>query len=257
MGKKTQFMSREELNATLLLVKSQVQGADQVLWENYRRFIHRKARKRVLEGSKIPVEDFVQAGFIALMNTAQGFDTTQEDYTFLSALDFSIKTEFAKESGTRSSKRDASMYAFSGDAPLDKSGEEDFNFFSTLADEQGETPFISMEQEDFQVYCRALLLEALHTLPGHEGEMVRLFYLEGNKQADIAELFGKSRSWVGALIERALYRLADGECALRLKEALATFWEFEALEVTARGGGIKNYIRTGSSGVEAMVLLNS
>lgn len=259
MNTETQFMAREELGKVITQVKNRQEGASLLLWEGVSRFVFQQARKRNLTAvHQIPQEDLVQVGFIAMMEAVDKFDTTQAEYSFLSCLAYGLQTNFAKEAGTRTSKRDGLLYAVSGDMPVTSSGEdESFTIFSTLADEQGETPFIAMEWDDFKIYCRELIQEALDSLAEPEGEIIRLNYLEGWTLEQIATKLEKSRSRVGELAKRGLFRLSEGAYSSKLREALYSFGDFETLELTARYGGLTNYRKTGSSAVEVQALLRA
>lgn len=73
-------MELEELAAQ---VKAREPGAVLELWEAVRRFVEMKARDRARAGSRVPLEDLTQAGFLAVLDAAEQYDPDRENASFL------------------------------------------------------------------------------------------------------------------------------------------------------------------------------
>lgn len=81
------------------------------LWEAVRRFVVMLAlRRAAAPGCRTTVENLTQAGFLAVITTADRYEPGA-GHSFIQALFFSLRKAFAEESGTRSTKRDALQYA--------------------------------------------------------------------------------------------------------------------------------------------------
>ena len=72
-------MDLEELAAQ---VKAGEPGAVLELWEAVSRFVEMKARERTRAGSRVPLEDLTQAGFLAVLDAADKYDPDKENTSF-------------------------------------------------------------------------------------------------------------------------------------------------------------------------------
>ena len=112
MSRKGQgVVTTAELDTLALRVREREPGGMLELWEAVRRFVVMLAHRRAaVPGCRTTVEDLTQAGFLAVITTADQYKPGA-GHSFIQALSFSLKKAFAEESGTRSTKRDALQYA--------------------------------------------------------------------------------------------------------------------------------------------------
>lgn len=174
----------------------------------------------------------MQAGFLAVLDAVERFDPEREDGSFLSVLRLTLKSQFAEESGIRTSKRDALNYAESMDAPAYEDGPavED-----TVPDRGAALAFAGVEYGDLLDYCRRIISAALDSLPPAQAAIVRLYYLDGLTLEDTALQCGMSgKQAVKEAEERALYRLARGKYRRELRECLWAFEDFHAVRDAAK-----------------------
>lgn len=206
-------------------------------WEGMRRFAAKYAYRWAHNSNgRIPHEDLMQAGFLAMLDAVDRFDPGREDASFLSVLRLTIKTRFAEESGIRTKKRDALMYAESADAPA-YMGEDSPTIAETLPDKSAGLAFMDVEYRDFLAYCRNVIRAALATLPDRQAAIVRLHRLEGRTLDEIAMICGLSDKQAACdAKERALEHLARGKYRRELWECLAAFIDFRAAKSGPRNG---------------------
>lgn len=245
-------MELEELAAQ---VKAGEPGAVLKLWEAVRRFVEVKARDRAkLHGCRIPLDDLRQVGFLAVLDAANKYDSGKENASFPSLLCFTLRTRWAEESGTRSTRRDALQYADSLDAPSMSWDEDSAPAVDMIADEGAALAFAGVEYLDFLDYCRRLIAVALDTLPPAQGALLRLHYLEGRSLEDAATLCGLSCKQAASDTEfRALLRLERGQYRRELRDCLEAFEDFREYQTAAK---CETWKQTGLSRTEAAALVS-
>lgn len=218
-------------------VKAGKEGAMCELWEAVRRFVVMKAEQRAARpGCRVPAEDFIQAGFFAMLDAAEAYDPERE-HGFLKLLAFTLKKRFAEEQGFRSSKRDALFYASSADVPAVWDDPEGPTIAEVIPDESAELPFLGVEYADFLEYCRGTINAALATVSPRQAETIRAHYSEGMSLDEIGARTGITRQSVFGTEQRAFYRLMRGKYRRLLRDCLDTFTEFhncEAADYIAR-----------------------
>lgn len=226
-------MTRQEFTAAVMAVQAGEPGATLKLWEGARRFVAKSAHRWAHNSNgRISHEDLMQAGFLAVLDAVERFDPEREDGSFLSVLRLTLKSQFAEESGIRTSKRDALNYAESMDAPAYEDGPavED-----TVPDRGAALAFAGVEYGDLLDYCRRIISAALDSLPPAQAAIVRLYYLDGLTLEDTALQCGMSgKQAVKEAEERALYRLARGKYRRELRECLWAFEDFHAVRDAAK-----------------------
>lgn len=240
-------MELEELAAR---VKAGEPGAMLELWEAVRRFVEMKARGRARAGSRVPLDDLIQAGFLAVLDAAEQYTPGKENASFLSLLSFTLRNQWAEEAGTRTTRRDALRYADSLDAPAVAGEEDSAPAADFIADEGAALAFSSVEYRDFLRYCRRLIAAALDTLPEVQAAVIRRYYLEGRTLEAAADLCGlSSKQAASNAREQGLYRLEHGRYRRELRDCLEGLADYEAARLEC-------YDRNISRRTEAAALLH-
>lgn len=240
-------MELEELAAQ---VKAGEPGAMLELWEAVRRFVEMKARDRARAGGRVPLDDLIQAGFLAVLDAVEKYDPGKENASFLSLLSFTLRIRWAEEAGTRTTRRDALRYADSLDAPAVAGEEDSAPAADFIADDGAALAFLSVEYRDFLRYCRRMICTALCTLPEKQAAVIRRYYLEGRTLEEAAALCGlSSKQAASNAREQGLYRLENGRYRRELRECLDELEDYKAARLEC-------YDRNTSRRTEAAALLH-
>ena len=256
MGRmKSCVVTAEELDTLALRVRGRESGAMLELWEAVRRFVVMLAlRRATVPGCRTTVEDLTQAGFLAVITTADQYEPGA-GYSFIQALLFSLKKAFAEESGTRSTKRDALHYADSTEAAAYRDDPEGPTVGELLPDDGAALAFMGVEYVNFLDYCRWEIRAALDTLPPEYAALLRLHYLEGRALEESASLCGFSSKQAASEAKfRALNRLEHGKHRRELRECLVAFEDFRIYQKAAKRD---TWAKTGLSQTEAAALVKS
>ena len=245
-------MELEELAAR---VKAGEPGAMLELWEAVRRFVEVKARDRAkATGCCVEVCDLTQAGFLAMVKTAERFERGQ-GYGFLHALGYALRNAFAEATGTRSSKRDAIQYADSADEAAYRDDPDGPTVGELLQDEGADLAFAGVEYADFLTYCRGVIGLALDKLTPTQAAIIRLHYLKGWTLEEISQMRGlSSRQTVQQTEQRGLQYLSQCSMTRELRDCLTAFEDFHAYGEAAQR---ETWMWTGISRTEAAVLVNT
>ena len=246
-------MELEELAAR---VKAGEPGAALKLWEAVRRFVEMKARRWVNNAMfcRVEVCDLTQAGFLAVLETAERFEPGQ-GYGFLHALGYALKKAFAEATGTRSTKRDAVQYAESIDATANPNDPDGLTLSELIPDEGAALAFVGVEYADFLSYCRGMIGAALDSLTPAQARIIRLRYLRGMTLEAVAQICGlSSRQAASEAEERGLYDMWRGKYRRELRDCLTAFEDFRQYGEAARSD---TWSRTGLSRTEAEALVNT
>lgn len=245
----------KDLGELAARVKDREPGAMLELWEAVRRFVEMKARGRARAGSRVPLDDLIQVGFLAVLDAAERYDNGKENAAFLSLLDFCLREQWAEEAGTRSTKRDALQYADSLDASAVSGEEDSVTAADLVVDESAALAFMGIEYRDFLDYCRRMIGAALDTLPEKWAALLRLHYLKSRSLEEAAPMCGLSSKQTASDTEyRALVRLERGKYRRELRECLEAFEDFREYQTAARA---ETWRRTGTSRTEAAALINA
>lgn len=230
-------------------------GAVLELWEAVRRFVVMLARRRAAApGCRTMVEDLTQAGFLAVITTADQYEPGA-GHSFIQALSFSLRKAFAEEAGTRSTKRDALQYADSTETAAYRDDPEGPTVGELLPDDAAALAFMGVEYVDFLDYCRREIRVALDTLPPEYAALLRLHYLEGKTLEEAAALCGFSSKQAASEAKyRALQRLEHGMHRRELRECLVAFEDFRVYQESAKRD---TWAKTGLSRTEAAALVKS
>ena len=247
-------MSNEELAAK---VKEGDPEATLLLWEGVRRFVERRAWSyKTAYECKEDVEDFVQAGFIAMLKATEKYDPAC-GWKFLTQMVYYLKTAFAEVVGIRTSKRDALRDAISLDAPRNGEDGDGESLAYFKPDETASLAFIGVEYENFIQYTQRVILAALDTLPEAQRVLLHERYIMGHSLKRSAEVAGyNSKQAAREAVDRAIYRLKSGKYSQHLRACLSSFDDYREYEAYARGGS-RTFYRSGVSSTEAAAMLNT
>ncbi len=243
-------MSNEDLVA---LIQAGERDRLPELWEQVERFVAMQARKVAskLNGRhSVTFEDLYQSGYIAFSAAIETFSADCGS-SFLSWLDFYLKTEFANWGGWRTErqKSDPLNNAVSLDAPIGDSEEDD----TTLGDRQSDPgsilAFEEAERAVWNTQLRRALETAIDEIPLGQGETIRRRYFQGESLAQVALFQGVSLERVRQVEEKALRSLRDTAAAEQLEAFLEEQTPYH-LRV-----GVQQFQRTQTSAVEKIVLI--
>lgn len=176
-------------------------------------------------GQGVPFPDLIQEGNIGLMKAVKKF-ATKGSATFIEYAEECIESAIVR--GLREMENTAQV---SLDTPIDErtyndkdtyAVEGDFIEGMTLADfvEDSKTPTHFDRVNRLQM--RELLGEVLNTLTPHERKVLSLrFGLEDGRirtPEEVAKIFKVSGDNVQAVENKALRKLRDGDCSIKLKD---------------------------------------
>lgn len=227
------------------------------LWEACRRFVAKKAFGRSRAGSRVPLDDLIQAGFLAVMDAAERYDPGNENASFFALLDFTLKTRWAEEAGTRTTRRDALRGAYSLDVEIYQDDPDSPTLADAIPDESAALAFMGVDYSDFLVYCRGIIECALETVSETQATAIRLYYLEGFTHEDAALICGNSTGQATqAAVKSGFYLLRRGSFSKRLRECLEAFEDFHNYAAAAHSQGIGGFMRYGMSATEAAALVS-
>lgn len=218
----------EELVADVKAGNAEAMGE---LWEVVRRFVVMRAEQRAyLPGCRVPAEDFIQAGFFAMLDAACQY-VPGRGHNYLKTLDFALQKRFAEEQGVRSSKRETLLFfADSMDTPAMMDNPEGPTVAETIEDEAAALPFLNVEYADFMLYCRGTIKATLSSVNKTQAEVIRAHYFGGQSLRDIAEQRGTAHQAVAAIEQDAFYKIMRGKYSRLLRECLDTFDDFHNAE---------------------------
>lgn len=173
-------MTNEELAA---LIQAGDRRVLLVLWAQVRRMVMREANKwAVYCSGGADVEDLRQAGFLGLMRAVDSFDpaagTKFSTWYYRFMLD-----EFERATGRRSEKqrRDPLHSAVSLDAPLTTDESDGFTLADAIPDDQAADAFQAAERREDVRRLRAVLMDAMGTLPPCQRDAVIARYWRGEQ----------------------------------------------------------------------------
>lgn len=218
------------------------------LWNQVGAFIRYRARSamnNIPASHGVTEEDLSQCGYFALISSVETYDAAKG--SFLSWLDFYLKSEFAKAGGYRTSRRDPLNEAGSLDAPM------------TGEDSDGETPFVDFlpdptdayEESDeriFQEQLHTALDEAMDKLPDTQSIVLRERYWRRTRLQTLAEDQGVSVEEIRRRERRGLRNLLHSSSARKLAAFLdenTNFWG---------NTGVRQFQHSGTSSVEHAVM---
>ena len=247
------IVTAAELDTLALKVRDRESGAMLELWGAVRRFVVMLARRRAASpGCRTTVEDLAQAGFLAVITTADQYEPGA-GHSFIQALSFSLRKAFAEEPGTRSTKRDALQYADSTETAAYRDDPEGLTVGELLPDDGAALAFMGVDYVDFLEYCRQEIRTALDTLPPKYAVLLRLHYLEGKTLEEVAALCGLSSKQAASEAKyRALQRLEHGRRRRELWECLVAFDDFREYQEASKRD---TWAKTGLSRTEAAALV--
>ena len=171
-------MTNEEL---AVLIQSGDKTRFLELWEQVKRFTWKQALRRIqaLDGRRgVEVDDLVQAGFIALVDTVRCYDASA-GFSFMTLYGMMLKTAFQVTTGCRTERqrREPIDGAVSLETPL--TDEENGDVLGdVIPDPAAELAFDEIAENDRLRRLHDALENALSTLPPEQADALRMKYFE-------------------------------------------------------------------------------
>lgn len=196
-------------------------GAINQLWEQCYGFIRNRAMKWFSAWKNRPdidLDDLTQSGYIALCGAVSSFQS-DKGCSFITYLDYYLKTEFAKATGCRTAAqlREPLNDAISIETPLGNDPDG-----MTVGDgiAANYTGIDSAEDAIYKEQIAAALDEAVKNLPAQQKRAIEGHYIHGMTYNEIAAQIGCSCSRVGQLVKSGLKELKNSKYAPTLSEML-------------------------------------
>lgn len=223
------------------------------LWEKVRKLIAWHARRYYerfdCSRKGVELDDLVQAGYLALVESVRKYDETQEA-KFTTFFAYDLFSQFQATTGrTHRQRCDLLNHAVSLDAPTDDGDPDGRSLYDAVADSES---LSFAEDVVTRVYLSQLHdeLEAeLSELAEREAEIIRARYFEGNTLTEIAEARSTSFNEVRSLEQKAFRNLRKIARRRQLEKYLDSETPFY-LQV-----GPDQFNRSHTSAVERLVLL--
>ena len=172
-------MTNEEL---AVLIQSGDKTRFLELWEQVKRFTWKQAQRKIraLDGRRgVEVDDLVQAGFIALVDTVRCYDASA-GFAFMTLYGIKLKAAFQMATGCRTERqrREPIDNAISIETPL--TDEENADVLGDLIpDPAAELAFDEIAENDRLRRLHDALEDALSTLPSEQADALRMKYFAG------------------------------------------------------------------------------
>lgn len=216
------------------------------LWEQVRRFVAQQARRRFQATAGfggVEIDDLIQSGYLAMVDAVGRFDPAAE-CSFLTVLDFCLKTAFAAAGGYRTSKRDMLDNCLELDAPTGE--DQDGTLLDTIR-APGD-PYSATEERIYRQQLHDTLERAISDLPPKEADTIRRYYWDGQTLDQICIEAGRTREAVRQWRDHGLKRLKEQ----RRQNGLDQFVD-ERMNYY-RGNGLAIFSRTLTSSTEQKAL---
>lgn len=228
-------MSNEEL---ALAYQAGDRPALHALWIQVEKKLARRMVKRYIglarRNRAIDFDDLLQSAFLAVERAASAF--REDEGSFVSVMDFYVKSEASALLGLRGRVRQEHYEAVSTSTPLGEEG--DVTLLDVLEDTGLPDQDESLLRDDVVREVRA----AIDRLkPVTEAEAVRCYYLEGARLSVLAAQMGVSTSRAGQIKssairhlrrDRRLYALLDEDDALCYRHKGVTAFQRDWTSVT-------------------------
>lgn len=244
-------MTNEELAAA---IQQGEKNLKPTLWSQVERFCRLQAYRVSLQlppTSGATIEDLRQQTYLAFEDALERFEPGRG--TFLTVLDYAIKTQFAELCGYRSARRDplVSGNFLSLDAPLggsDGDDDADITGEDVLVDPMAEAAYGAVEDDVYREQLHTAIDASLDALKPKQTAVMRDIYLRGRTQREVAETLSVSPQRVSAIERESIRSLRSGTAGRPLRQFLGD-------EINCYAGtGLATFRRTGTSSVEAAVL---
>ena len=190
------------------------------LWKQNERFVYGMAIawKRAFQNkSYFDVEDLVQQGWFALMNTVKYYDPDREDSSFMTLFKMCLKRQFQIVIGISTSKRDAAFFAsLSLDTPLIDDEPDGKRLMDTIPDPASNAPFEALEDESEREQIRSTMDKVAGEILTEQQREIYDSLLMELRCSDIAANDGVSRARVQYHKDQTLEALRDDPRILQL-----------------------------------------
>ena len=196
-------MSNEELAAQIQNGREELYPK---LWDQVRRFVAQQARRRFQASAGfggVEVDDLIQSGYLAMVEAVSRFDPKAE-CSFLTMLNFCLRTAFASAGGYKTSKRDMLDFCAELDAPL-SGDDQDGTMLDYVQDPRDQ--YHDIEEKVYQQQLHNTLERAISGLPEKEANTIRRYYWDRQSLDQISAEAGKTREAVRRWKQDGLNRL--------------------------------------------------
>lgn len=220
------------------------------LWEQCKGLICKEAHRwaRAFESRpEIDVDDLIQSGYFALLNTAQSFKPDPERGTFAGLLYWTLKGAFADACNvrTRTQQKDPIKSPLRLESPIP--GDADgLELGDTIADQRNGIE--EAEEAIYSDYVSETVHKAVDSLEDRQRLCIDMRYFQGKTQKEISELLNVSGQYVSQVERLGLRRIREGEHIQELSEIYYGSRDY------FRGTGLTAYRQTGTSSPERELL---
>lgn len=186
-------MTNEEL---AMSIQDGESGNIPTLWEQVKNFVAQQANRLVrgLEGRYgVTVDDLINEGFLAMCEACETYNSDKG--SFLTWLNFRLKTAFAAACGYRTSRRDALDLSDSLDRPLDRSDAGSDTLGDVIPDPHDQ--YAAVDNAVYNEGLRVRLDALIDTLTPAGAEMIRAAYWSGKTTEQLARDRGISERAAG------------------------------------------------------------
>ena len=241
-------MSNEEL---AVQIREGNAAALPLLWEGIRGFVAKYAYSYMLMGSGsnvVDLDDLIQSGYIAMTEAVASYEPGEA--RFITWLEYSLKTEFAKAMNMRSEKqkKDPLHCAASLSTPVNDAGDGTVLLMDIIP---APDAIEAVERRIYGEQLRRELETLLSTIEEENADVLRLHFYEEKALEEIAQQRGTTTSSVSACKQAGLRDIRK-----RLNTPQGTRLRAYIEENTNYYGGVglQRYKETLSSPVELKVI---
>lgn len=190
------------------------------LWLQCYGYIRKQAIRWAAAWSRTDVDadDLTQSGYFAICAAVEGWDADR-GCSFISYLDFCLKTEYAKAVGCRTTAQSKEPIHNSIRFETPVSNDSDG---LAIGDKLG-ADCVELEAADESIYqdqLSSLVREAVAALPDRQQQAIEAHYLQGRSYSEICQDMNCASSYVGQLCKCGLRSLKKGKYHDRLSEML-------------------------------------
>lgn len=241
-------MSNEEL---AVQIREGNAAALPLLWEGIRGFVAKYAYSYMLMGSGsnvVDLDDLIQSGYIAMTEAVASYEPGEA--RFITWLEYSLKTEFAKAMNMRSEKqkKDPLHCAASLSTPVNDAGDGTVLLMDIIpAPDAIET----VERKIYGEQLRRELDNMLSVIASECADVLRLHYYEGMELEEIAQRRGDTTATISASKQaglRDIRKRLNTPQGARLRAYIEENTDYYG------GMGLRKYTETLTSPVELKVL---
>ena len=210
-------LSNEEL---VVLIQNGERDWLMELWHRVNTLVRKEARRwgaaSLSNGNGAAREDFIQAGFVALLRAVNSFNGIERGYKFITHFKLKLTTVFAETAGLRTKqlKHDPLRDALRLEAPRDDGDPDIPTVGDFIADPQASQAFEDVETK--QLYTR--LYEALERLTADEQRVIQLRYWRLLTVEQSGQCLGIYRAAASKIERSAMRKLRNPAVSQELRQ---------------------------------------